>query len=64
MGTTINETISSSGCATVGPFNAVAFLTINNLGPDPGPPDCFVGRSRAAGFHIGFRLGYRRPDRE
>jgi len=37
MGTTVNGTISGSGYATVGPFNAVAFLTINNIGPDPGP---------------------------
>ena len=37
MATTLSQTITSSQGATVGPLAATAFITINNLGPDPGP---------------------------
>jgi hypothetical protein len=37
MSTTLSETITSCQGATVGPLAATAFVTINNLGPDPGP---------------------------
>jgi hypothetical protein len=37
MATTYNSTIPISGSASVGPLAATAFVTINNLGPDPGP---------------------------
>ena len=37
MATTLSQTITSSQGATVGPLAATAFVTINNLGPDPGP---------------------------
>jgi hypothetical protein len=48
MATTLSQTITSSqGSSTVGPFNAVAFLTISNLGPDPGPLTVSWGGSLA-----------------
>jgi hypothetical protein len=37
MATTLSETITSCQGSTVGPLNATAFVTINNIGPDPGP---------------------------
>jgi hypothetical protein len=37
MGTTLNGTITSCQGTTVQPLAATAFITINNLGPDPGP---------------------------
>jgi hypothetical protein len=37
VATTLSQTITSSQGATVGPLAATAFVTINNLGPDPGP---------------------------
>jgi hypothetical protein len=37
MATTLSETITSCQGSTVGPLGASAFVTINNLGPDPGP---------------------------
>jgi hypothetical protein len=37
MATTLSETITSCQGSTVGPLIATAFITINNLGPDPGP---------------------------
>jgi hypothetical protein len=37
MATTYNGNTTSCQGSTVGPFAAAAFITINNLGPDPGP---------------------------